>query len=309
MNGEWVWDESITTYPYLSGDDYEWGPRCMEIQNRYLQAGAVPDFLRYQWKPHTCEIVPFSKENFCQQMDSQTIGMIGDSMMQQFSHSFMGRFLGHVDGSDFVYGEPDWYDGVAYYNKMRVPLCADTPYNVTLLFSRWNKYQPTDADRQALIDVAQASDYLILNWGVHYLPWVEMEKATRDFISVLENVWNMKKSERIFWRSTIVAHDNCQNATAPEKASTTTDQFDTNKNPAYNTEEILLQDEYIVRPRLLESSLNVTFFRIEKSTMLRRDGHRVIGHKGAEDCLHYCEPGPTDSWVDLFYHLLIALEI
>lgn len=97
-------------------------------------------------------------------MNGQTIGTIGDSIMQQFAHSFMGRFLGKVDASEFVYGEAEWF------SKLRVPLCNDTPYTVTLLFHRWNKYQAQDADREALAEIAQASDYLIFNWGVHYLP-------------------------------------------------------------------------------------------------------------------------------------------
>jgi len=308
--GEWVRNTSIDTYPYLSGDDYEWGPMCMEMQNRYLKDGTVPEFLQYQWKPHTCDILPFSKEQFCKVLDGNTIGTIGDSIMQQFAHSFIGLFHGKIDDVNFVFGEPDWYDGVPYYSKLRVPLCQEIPNynNVTLLFYRWNKYQPDATSRQVLGEIAKASDYLILNWGVHYLPWSEMDVATQDFIEVLRESWGDKRSERIFWRSTIVAHEQCQNATSPEKSSA--GHFDTNQNPDYNTDEILLQDEFIVRPRFLESALsNVTFLRIEPSTMLRKDGHRVTGRKGAVDCLHYCEPGPVDSWVELFYHRVAALNI
>lgn len=281
----------------------------MEMQNAYLKDGIVPDFLRYQWKPQACDLLPFSKEHFCEVMDGQTIGTIGDSIMQQFAHAFMGIFLGTVDDADYVFGEPDWYEGVPYYRKLRVPLCRDFPKNnsVTLLFYRWNKYQPVESSRQVLREIANASDYLILNWGVHYLPWLEMEKATEDFLEVLQEQWGNKQSERIFWRSTIVAHEQCQNVTSPDPP---TSHFDTNRNPNYNTNEILLQDERIVRPHFLESSLNnVTFLRVETSTMLRKDGHRVVGRKGAEDCLHYCEPGPVDSWVELFYHHVAALKI
>lgn len=306
IHGEWIRNNSINAYPYLSTSDDEWGPLCMEMQNRYLESGIVPDFLKYQWRPYTCDILPFSRENFCEALDGLTIGTIGDSIMQQFAHSFMGRLLGEVDSLPYVYGEPEWFNNVPYYAKVRVPLCPDTAHNATLLFHRWNKYQPNPSNRQALIDIARESDYLILNWGVHYLPWREMEEATDDFISILEQHWRNKKSERIFWRSTIVAHDNCQNATLPDKS---TGQFETHKNPNYNTDEILLQDEFIVRPRFQQSRLNVTFLRVEQSTMLRKDGHRVVGHKGTEDCLHYCEPGPTDSWVDLFHHHVLGLGV
>lgn len=167
-----------------------------------------------------------------------------------------------------------------------------------------------------------------MNWGVHYQPWKEMEAATMDFMKVLLQHWADKPFERIFWRSTIVAHANCSIATEPEEWGKDVSFHD---NTTYNTDEIMLQDRQIVQPLFRyppntvvvnkndsrseqEAALpredwrrlkEVTLFRVESSTLLRRDGHRVIGHHGNEDCLHYCEPGPTDHWIELFYHHIV----
>ncbi|CAM9961222.1 unnamed protein product, partial [Scytosiphon promiscuus] len=36
-------------------------------------------------------------------------------------------------------------------------------------------------------------------------------------------------------------------------------------------------------------------------TVLRADSHH-----GGRDCLHYCQPGPVDHWVVLFYNMLLV---
>jgi GDSL/SGNH-like Acyl-Esterase family found in Pmr5 and Cas1p len=330
--GSWIRDESIHEYPYLGGEgmwykvcltkwvgyllytdlharyklnltsaspslctDYEWGPRCTEMEKNYLATGAVPDFLKYRWQPESCDLSPFDKDNFCRLLDGLTIGIIGDSMQQQFAHSFIGLMLGKLQDEGF-FVPPD-------YGKLLVELCPDSQYSVSLVFRRWNKYQGTKEDRTILGEMAQLSDYLILNWGVHYQPWSQMENSTQDFIGVLEENWQPpnKKPRRLFWRSTIAAHDNCSASTGPESLG-----HALHTNPGYNANEIMLQDKQIVQPLLKFSpSLDVTFLRIEKSTLMRSDGHRVVGHGGSEDCLHYCEPGPTDSWVKLFYHHVV----
>lgn len=291
--GRWVYNESIASYPYLGGEDYEWGPRCTDLEKEYLVNGVVPDFLKYRWQPDSCDLAPFNREKMCQLLDGMTVGVIGDSTQQHFVHSFMGLMLGNIQEQGF-FVPPD-------YGKFLVELCPNSSYSVSLVFRRWNKYQGTTEDRRILTEMAQLSDYLVLNWGVHYQPWSQMENATQDFVRVLEEHWQapQKKPRRLFWRSTIAAHDNCASSTGPIESI----EHALHKNPSYNTNEIMLQDKQIVQPLLQFSPrLDVTFLRIEKSTLMRSDGHRVVGRNGNEDCLHYCEPGPTDSWVELFYH-------
>ena len=109
-------------------------------------------------------------------------------------------------------------------------------------FVCWKKFQPDQPeDNAVLAELASVSDYLVFNWGVHYSLWTEKESSTKDFIQVLEENWSSKPSERLFWRSMIVGHANCSEATDPESESIGGKYA---INPDYNTGEILLQDQY-----------------------------------------------------------------
>ena len=241
-----------------------------------------------------------------------TIGVSGDSMSQQFVHSLMGLSRGSVENHENFLVPKVWEGKPQHWMKLRIPLCPDDGHNnVTLVYQRWDKYEGKEQDRDALTALIEESDYLILNWGVHYQPWAEMESATDDFVRVLEKLWvpPNKKSERLFWRSTNVAHANCSIATGPLHDRGSSINAGSIVHEQYNTQEILLQDEYIVKPRLLGSLPHTTLLRVEETTIKRPDGHRVEGFQGQEDCLHYCEPGPIDHWAELFYHHVVALEI
>lgn len=306
-DGQWVVDSSIASYPYLSDDDYAWGPQCTEIQHMYMSTGVLPNFLRYRWQPNQCDLLDFDVHNFCRVFQNKTIGLIGDSMMQQFAHSLMGMMLGKVESGRYL--TADW--------NLRIPVCSGS---VIIRFVRWNKYQGKEEDRKAMDAIVDTSDYVLMNFGVHYQPWLEMQDATIDLIRHLEtHTWTNK---RLFWRSTIVAHANCSTAVSPDLPTLHNSTHSYSLHSWYNTgeswrlvfafsyfslinrfvDEIRLQEQEIVLPLFRASPLQVTLLKVDTSTLLRRDGHRVQGHNGNEDCLHYCEPGPTDNWVRLFYH-------
>ncbi|CAB9510251.1 Protein trichome birefringence-like [Seminavis robusta] len=324
--GQWVYnDSSDVTYPYLSGPDPVWGPICTKLQREYLDSGnqshMLPDFLRYRWQPDDCDLdnQGWDRDQFCRRLNGKTIGVSGDSMSQQFIHSLMGFSHGTIeDHLNYVVPGKFWEGQPDHWLKIRVPLCPDDErYNVTLVYQRWDKYQGQEQDRAALTALIEESDYLVLNWGVHYQAWSDMERATDDFVGLLEKLWRSphKKPERLMWRSTNVAHARCSSARGPLKEiksssnSSFTDETKSVIHEMYSTQEILWQDSYIVKPRLLSKLPQTTLLRIEETTLKRPDGHRVEGYKGQEDCLHYCEPGPVDHWTQLFYHHVVALQI
>ena len=333
--GQWVYNNSIDLLPpYHSEPDPVWGPWCTRLQQQYHESGYqsqfLPDFLRYKWQPHDCELAnhQWDRAEFCERLKGKTIGVMGDSMSQQFVHSLMGYTRGTIESHDKFLAVPNqvWEGKPDYWIKIRVPLCPQNNNDnnnkngsngTTLVFQRWDMYQGKEQDRAALTALIEESDYLVLNWGVHYQMWSDMEKATDDFVGLLEELWHPphKKPERLFWRSTNVAHANCASATSPLtnlQSSSNTSFTDATKSvilEKYNTQEILWQDAYIVKPRILSKLPKTTFLQIEETTLLRPDGHRVEGFKGQEDCLHYCEPGPVDHWTELFYHHVVALGI
>jgi GDSL/SGNH-like Acyl-Esterase family found in Pmr5 and Cas1p len=323
--GQWVFDDSADLVPpYWSDPDPVWGPLCTKQQQRYRDSGnqshLLPDYLRYKWQPHDCQLdnQQWDRHAFCKLLEGKTIGVSGDSMSQQFVHSLMGYTRGTVESHEqFLVPSKVWEGKPSYWIKMRVPLCPQNKDGTTLVYQRWDIYQGKEQDRAALTELIQESDYLVLNWGVHYQMWPDMEKATDDFVGLLEELWRPphKKPERLFWRSTNVAHANCGMATGPlqslNSSSNTsfTDATQSVIHDKYGAQEILWQDAYIIKPRLLSKLPKATLLQIEETTLQRPDGHRVEGFNGQEDCLHYCEPGPVDHWAELFYHHLVALEI
>lgn len=104
------------------------------------------------------------------------------------------------------------------YTKLELSLCPERAEDdVTMVFLRWDKYEAnSNVSRTALSDIANSSDYLVMNWGAHFQPWPDMVNATQDFVRLLETNWAHKKAERLFWRSTIAAHANCGQATGPD---------------------------------------------------------------------------------------------
>lgn len=213
--GRWMFDRSIGSFPYLSNDDYTWGPLCTKMQQAYLTRGIIPDFLKYKWQPDSCDMLTLDRDNFCRVFQDKTVGIIGDSMMQQFAHSMLGLILGKVESEKYF--TPDW--------NLKVPLCPETE----MTFVRWNKYQGKEEDHKVLDAIVEKSDYLIMNFGVHYQPWLEMENSTIDMIRHLEKYdWSKKK---LFWRSTVVAHANCSSAVHPDPPTNETYHL----HPYYNT--------------------------------------------------------------------------
>lgn len=63
----------------------------------------------------------------------------------------------------------------------------------------------------------------------------------------------------------------------------------------------------------LVEEVNGIYFDVEPMCEDRPDGHLAFGsHNGnstfaTPDCLHYCNPGPLDTWVYLLYNVLSML--
>ncbi|CAB9507245.1 Protein trichome birefringence-like [Seminavis robusta] len=327
LKGTWVYDDNNNStdlaYAYLT-DQEEWAPRCNELQTAYLQSGnqsqLVPQFLRYKWQPNSCNLDHvWDREKFCRTLDGKTIGISGDSMSLQLANSIMGLSLGTVEQEQFITKRP-LVEGEEGSWQLRVPLCPQQfqqqqKYSVNLVFHRWNAYKGREQDRQALGELLQESDYLILNWGLHpTTPTNPLATAMDDLAEFLHANWKppQKKPERLFWRSTVVAHGKCSKYDAPIKLK----KYDYHYmklmgfiHKAYDGHIILKHDDQIVKPKLLAKLPNMTILRVEQMTMSRIDGHRVQGRNGVEDCLHYCEPGPVDSWAQLFYHHVVTLNM
>ena len=99
----------------------------------------------------------------------------------------------------------------------------------------------------------------------------------------------------LVYRSTPPGHADCQNFSepllSPQPLSSLPRRF--------NWDRFGHQNE-LAKP-LVEAVLGV-FWDVNAMTELRADGHL---EGGRNDCLHYCMPGPVDTWVQALYNLLM----
>ena len=117
----------------------------------------------------------------------------------------------------------------------------------------------------------------------------------------METLLLQKSGARFFWRATIAAHGWCD-ADVLEDVPLT-------KNPLWRAGELMARDREVDQP-MFRSRPGMSVLHIDRLHM--PFGHRVYLGKsatrmmsdsadsGVHDCLHYCEPGVPDAWIELF---------
>ena len=279
--GRWHYNVSAG-YPYLLDDDNVWAPRCSAMQRSYLKdSSAVPGWVRMQWTPPDGQRC--ARADLCEALSGKTLALIGDSVMMQMVHAMQGFFL------------PERRVNLGY-----------SPYNLTicsgrasLLWLRSNAYN-RKASRQVLRD----ADVVIANWGLWDSGDISDQKHHQnleELQSDVETLLLQKSGARFFWRATIAAHGWCD-ADVLEDVPLT-------KNPLWRAGELMARDREVDQP-MFRSRPGMSVLHIDRLHM--PFGHRVYLGKsatrmmsdsadsGVHDCLHYCEPGVPDAWIELF---------
>ena len=157
------------------------------------------------------------------------------------------------------------------------------------------------------VDFMINSSLLLVNWGVHYANDTQTIAGVKALSTAVKDQWvdRGKPAANIFWRATVVAHEDCSDAAPPLQQSDLVPwNFHTARQPWYHTHDILRQDRTMCWPAV--RALGARVLRVDAMTGLRRDGHRLLNKARAKDCLHYCEPGIPDTWAVLLYNVLVG---
>lgn len=307
MEGRWIHNASIglKDMPFHHLENNSLHPHCDGAFQRARRHGTTPQFTKYQWHPWTCELARFDPQTFCTRLNGKNIGMIGDSTQEMFAHYLHGTMHGHLDHICDSNGQYCTNELCGDY------LCTGSEQcSVRLLWLRANTIAETpEDDFRALIE---DSDYLIVNFGVHY---VEDDKFTNELgvdaeelvvdveetakithavtgslnstqrleqqltkmvsslKALLEGAWS-KPFNQIFWRATMAGHTGCEHFTIPFKQPIRrSDQRIFNDE--FHHAEIFIQERRFVWPEM--HRLNVTILHTDSFTMLRGDGHLIRG--------------------------------
>ncbi|GJP54526.1 hypothetical protein CLOM_g13606 [Closterium sp. NIES-68] len=157
---------------------------------------------------------------------------------------------------------------------IEIPRCINTPWMRTLKKEKHNV------------------SVLLLNRGAHY---EENGLFIPELNATLHEVREAAPNTLVIYRSTAVGHPNCTRAIVnPYNEPPDASSF------PYHWGDF--HEQNVISKRLVRE-IGGIFMDVERMTALRPDGHM----RPPTDCLHYCLPGPLDTWVRMFYHMLIQL--
>ncbi|CAI5479504.1 unnamed protein product [Closterium sp. Yama58-4] len=237
--------------------------------------------------------------------DGLRIAFIGDSLTREHHYSFMNSIIKHIPkpavGTIVKQKFLKWIDDsrtltCAGYRIQGCPK-LEIHYVATTRLMRVGEEKK---ERAAWLHVPwhqvqgiRESHVLIMNRGAHYKPAVKMVKAVRRCFRFLRH---NHPDKLLIYRTTSPHHLNCLNHTQP-----ITERQDGATLPLQWV-EFTEQNEMV---RSIVEDAGGVFMDVEPMMALRPDGHR--GDVKKTDCLHYCQPGPQDTWSEFLYNIIQRL--
>lgn len=271
-------------------------------------------FANWCWKPTGCISNSFSVEGFCKKLNGRRILMIGDSIQHQF-YAALFMQLG-TPGQPFCQ-----FDVISGFDPKILGICQTqggghlayirNDQISTRTKSAWDKHGQIVTDRN-FISVADHFDIFVMNKGAHHVDLEEFQGELLITADWLKNyIETQNRSIQLFYRTTPQGH-----YTASTEIQPVTEPL--NKEPDWvkgpdsdpknirNKWELFPMYDRLAMQILYEKfGTNITFLKISYMTHLRADGHRCKEYGKSCDQLHYFLPSVVDSWVQVFYNLLI----
>ncbi|KAK6159177.1 hypothetical protein DH2020_006491 [Rehmannia glutinosa] len=340
-NGRWIYDHTVRSPP-------RYDHTCKEIFKGWnciaSNKSNAMDILKWRWKPYGCDLPPFDALRFLGNFRDTNIGFVGDSLNRNMFVSLFcalkrvspevkkWRPVGADRGFTFLkynltiayhrtnllarYGR--WsassnsgiLESLGYKEGYRIDVdmpdgtWAEAPsFHDILVFNtgHWwwapSKFDPVN------------SPMLFFEKGVPVTPPVPPD-AGLDMVSFVE--MNARPSAMLFFRTQSPRHfeggDWDQGGSCPRVQPLVPQEVEelfSLKNNGTNVETRLVNEH-------LHRALKGTTFQILDITHMsefRADAHpSTAGGKRHDDCMHWCLPGLTDTWNDLFIAHLNSLK-
>ncbi|CAI5989607.1 unnamed protein product [Closterium sp. NIES-64] len=255
-------------------------------------------------------------------MDKRTMLIVGDSLNLLLADAirFNVRLGANANAKDqeedsakprVQWGEPTAYCQ-RYQNatKKKDPrcwtlhLCADLGFSVRVFFVRDYYLNSMEDVNDFLLDrsfdeswmdeiAAQNVSMVVINRGAHY---IEDERFERQLQSTLLALRQAHPELLIIARNTPAGHPGCWLHRKPLSKKLLELPHDD-----WHWDGFAAQNGIV---RRLVEGVGGVYMDVNASTVWRPDGH-----VGRWDCLHYCHPGPVDTWVQLLFNLLLGLLV
>ncbi|CAI5479503.1 unnamed protein product [Closterium sp. Yama58-4] len=239
--------------------------------------------------------------------DGLRIAFIGDSLTREHHYSFMNNIIKHIPkpavGTIVKQKCLEWIDDTVTVTcaGYRIEGCPKLEIHYVAT-TRLMRVQEEKLERAAWLHVPwqqvpgiRNSHVLIMNRGAHYKPAVKVVKAVRRIFRFLRH---NHPDKLLIYRTTPPGHLNCLNHTRP-----ITERQDGAALP-FRWGEFTEQNEMV---REIVEDAGGLFMDVDPMMALRPDGHRGVVAKDKVDCLHYCLPGPEDTWSEFLYNIIQRL--
>ncbi|CAI5518587.1 unnamed protein product [Closterium sp. Naga37s-1] len=299
---------------------YQWGvakERCLRVVRAKLgaRAQAVPGsevsepdelFSRFDGRA-LCELAR-------RRVGGLRIAFVGDSLTREAHISFVHSIVTHVrkpasvvtreDSAAWVaqmlrkkgdyftratYRFDDVDDGgcgklVVHYiaNRRLVPVWEEKRDRVRWISTPWMESEEI-----------KGAHVVLLNRGAHFKSTGHVVLSVSRALQFLRYNYPEKL---IIYRATATGHLNCKDYNKPLL------KRQNGSDLPFHWGEFKAQNE-AVRP--IVEAMGGVFMDVDHLSALRPDGHRGFVEK--MDCLHYCLPGPEDTWSEFLYNIIQRL--
>ncbi|XP_057439647.1 protein trichome birefringence-like 26 [Lotus japonicus] len=335
--GDWVRDQSGPLYTNESCHMIEGHQNCMRNGRTDLE------YLHWRWKPRGCELPKFSPQKFLAIMRHKSFAFIGDSISRNHVQSLI-CILSQVEAADEVYHDEEYRSKIWKFPSHNFTLSVIwSPFLLKSdIFEDMNGVSSSEIN--LYLDILDNNwnnqyknfDYVVIaggKWflktaiyhenntvtGCHYCPGKNLTELGFDYAyrKAMELVFyfmatNSNHKAIVFFRTSTPDHfengawfsGGYCNRTVPFKEGEVEMSY---VDSVMRGIEI---EEFDKAERSLGSNLRL----LDTTTLslLRPDGHPgpyreldpFAKAKLQNDCLHWCLPGPIDSWNDILMQML-----
>lgn len=332
--GEWIPDPEAPYYTNMTCRLIQEHQNCMKYGRPNM------DFLKWRWRPEGCELPRFDPTRFLELVRGKSLAFVGDSLARNHMQSLM-CLLSQVDYPEDISETKDENFKSMFYTNYNLTISIFwSPFLIKAheigLEGQWNLY--LDEADDTWTSRIEVFDHVIIscgNWFSRISMFYENRQLVGCHFCQLDNVTDLTLhySHRmalrtafkainkltdykgtIILRTTSPSHfengewnrgGNC-GRTRPFQSNET--RLEGRELDQYKTEvEEFREAERVGRTRGHE-------FRLMDTTgvmQMRPDGHPSrYGHWAHEnvtlynDCVHWCLPGPIDTWNDILLQIM-----
>ncbi|CAA2961495.1 protein trichome birefringence-like 19 [Olea europaea var. sylvestris] len=336
FSGEWVPNPEGPYYTNMTCDAIQEHQNCMRFGR--------PDegFLEWRWKPDACELPIFDPDQFLELVRGKSIAFVGDSVARNHMQSLiclLSRVVYPLDLSDptdqnkrYKYSDHNFNISM-FWSPYLVKTEKTNPNDVTRPFKLF-----LDEFDEHWATQIQYFDYVIISAGhwffrptYFYLNHrlVGCLYCPEDNISHLTSYFSYRRAFRTAFRAINDANNpkgvtylrtfapshfeggpwdkggDCARTRPFKRNETVLEDF------SLEMYMIQLEELRIAQKAARRNGVKIRLFDATKPMLLRPDGHpSKYGHWPVpnvtliSDCVHWCLPGPIDSWNDFLQELM-----